>query len=128
MNYLVHLLIYFDIYVIVALSLNLVVGYCGMLTLAHAGYYAIGGYAYALLALAACRTLGFQSNHKPGNAFFCTILRHSGPKSARLRAISRSMDAIRPCALDSMRDRPASTRGGHSPGRATGTGESPSLI
>lgn len=53
MNYLFHLLIYFDIYVIVALSLNLVVGYCGMLTLAHAGYYALGGYAYALLALVA---------------------------------------------------------------------------
>lgn len=51
MNYLIHLLIYFDIYVIVALSLNLVVGYCGMLTLAHAGFYAIGGYVYALLAL-----------------------------------------------------------------------------
>lgn len=51
MNYLIHLLIYFDIYVIVALSLNLVVGYCGMLTLAHAGFYAIGGYIYALLAV-----------------------------------------------------------------------------
>jgi branched-chain amino acid transport system permease protein len=51
MNYIIHLLIYFDIYVIVALSLNLVVGYCGMLTLAHAAYYAVGGYVYALLAL-----------------------------------------------------------------------------
>jgi branched-chain amino acid transport system permease protein len=51
MNYLLHLLVYFDIYVIVALSLNLVVGYCGLLTLAHAGFYAVGGYAYALLAL-----------------------------------------------------------------------------
>lgn len=51
MNYLVHLLIYFDIYVIVALSLNLIVGYCGMLTLAHAAYYSVGGYAYALVAL-----------------------------------------------------------------------------
>lgn len=50
MNYLLHLLVYFDIYVIVALSLNLVVGYCGLLTLAHAGYYAVGGYAYALLS------------------------------------------------------------------------------
>ncbi|MBK6744833.1 MAG: hypothetical protein IPG66_18510 [Hydrogenophilales bacterium] len=50
MNYLIHLLIYLDIYVIVALSLNLVVGYCGMLTLAHAGYFALGGYVYALLA------------------------------------------------------------------------------
>ena len=51
MNYLLHLLVYFDIYLIVALSLNLVVGYCGLLTLAHAGYYALGGYAYALFSL-----------------------------------------------------------------------------
>ena len=51
MNYLLHLLVYFDIYAIVALSLNLIVGYCGLLTLAHAGYYAIGGYACALLML-----------------------------------------------------------------------------
>lgn len=51
MGYLVHLFIYLDIYIVVALSLNLVVGYCGMLTLAHAAYYAVGGYVYALLAL-----------------------------------------------------------------------------
>ncbi|AMV35335.1 leucine/isoleucine/valine transporter permease subunit [Pirellula sp. SH-Sr6A] len=51
MNYLIHLLIYFDIYLIVALSLNLIVGYTGMLTLAHAAFYAIGGYAYALLSI-----------------------------------------------------------------------------
>ena len=48
MNYLLHLLIYLDIYAIVAMSLNLVSGYCGLLTLAHAGYYAIGSYVYAL--------------------------------------------------------------------------------
>ena len=55
MNYVLHLLIYFDIYLIVALSLNLVVGYCGLLTMAHAGYYAVGGYTYALLSV----TLGW---------------------------------------------------------------------
>jgi branched-chain amino acid transport system permease protein len=49
-NYLLHLVIYFEIYAIVALSLNLMVGYCGLLTLAHAAYFAIGGYSYALLA------------------------------------------------------------------------------
>lgn len=53
MNYALHLLVYFNLYAVVALSLNLVVGYCGMLTLAHAGFYAIGGYAYALLTLQA---------------------------------------------------------------------------
>jgi branched-chain amino acid transport system permease protein len=51
MNYILHLLVYFNIYVIVAMSLNLVVGYCGLLTLAHAGFYAIGGYTYAILAI-----------------------------------------------------------------------------
>jgi branched-chain amino acid transport system permease protein len=51
MRYLLHLLIYLEIYIIVALSLNLVVGYCGLLTLSHAGYYAIGGYVYAVLTL-----------------------------------------------------------------------------
>jgi branched-chain amino acid transport system permease protein len=51
MNYPLHLLIYLNIYVIVALSLNLVVGYCGLLTLAHAGYFAIGAYTYALATL-----------------------------------------------------------------------------
>ena len=51
MNYLLHLLIYLDIYIIVALSLNVVVGYCGLLTLAHSGYFAVGCYAYALASL-----------------------------------------------------------------------------
>jgi len=51
MNYLLHLLIYLNVYVIVALSLNMVVGYGGLLTLAHAGYFAIGSYAYALATL-----------------------------------------------------------------------------
>ena len=37
MNYVLHLLVYLDIYVLVALSLNLAVGYCGLLSLAHAG-------------------------------------------------------------------------------------------
>lgn len=57
MNYVFHLLIYFNLYAILALSLNLVVGYCGLLTLAHAGYYAIGAYTYALLSQVA--GLGF---------------------------------------------------------------------
>ncbi|HAZ43124.1 MAG TPA: branched-chain amino acid ABC transporter permease [Cyanobacteria bacterium UBA11369] len=51
MNYLLHLLIYLSIYLIVSLSLNLIVGYCGLLTLAHAGYFALGSYVYALATL-----------------------------------------------------------------------------
>lgn len=48
MNYLFHILTYFGIYAILSLSLNIVVGYCGSMTLAHAGYFAIGAYTYAL--------------------------------------------------------------------------------
>lgn len=51
MNYALHLLIYLCIYGILALSLNLVVGYCGLMTLAHAAYFAVGAYAYSLLSL-----------------------------------------------------------------------------
>lgn len=49
MNYLYHLLIYFEIYAIVALSLNLLIGYGGLLQVAHAAYYGIGAYVAALL-------------------------------------------------------------------------------
>lgn len=49
MNYLIHLLIYFEIYAIVALSLNLLIGYGGLIQIAHAAYYGIGAYAAALL-------------------------------------------------------------------------------
>lgn len=51
MSYIPHLLIYLNIYLIVAMSLNLVVGYCGLLTLAHAGYFALGSYVYGLSTL-----------------------------------------------------------------------------
>lgn len=55
MTYLLHLLIYFCIYSICALSLNLVVGYCGLLTLAHASFFAVGAYTYAIFS-----TLGWS--------------------------------------------------------------------
>ena len=51
MNYLLHLLIYLSIYSIVAMSLNMIVGYCGLLSLAQAGYFAVGSYVYALTTL-----------------------------------------------------------------------------
>ena len=51
MNYVFHLGIYLAMYVILALSLNLIVGWLGRLSLAHAGFVAIGAYAYALATL-----------------------------------------------------------------------------
>ncbi|MEK7575412.1 MAG: branched-chain amino acid ABC transporter permease [Patescibacteria group bacterium] len=49
MEYIIHLLILIGIYGILALSLNLVVGFTGLLSVTHAAFYGIGAYATALL-------------------------------------------------------------------------------
>lgn len=51
MSYLIHILILVGIYVILSLSLNLVVGYAGILSIAHAAFFGIGAYTSALLAI-----------------------------------------------------------------------------
>jgi branched-chain amino acid transport system permease protein len=50
MQYLANIGILIGIYTILATSLNLVVGYLGMLSLAHASFYGIGAYTMALMA------------------------------------------------------------------------------
>lgn len=49
MEYLIHLTILFIIYAILGVSLNLVVGYTGLLSVAHAAFYGIGAYTTAIL-------------------------------------------------------------------------------
>ena len=51
MEYLLHLLILVSIYVMLAQSLNLSAGFGGMISLAHAGFYGVGAYTAALLAV-----------------------------------------------------------------------------
>lgn len=51
MNYLLHVAIMFFIYGMLALSANLLIGYGGLLTMAHAAFYGLGAYAYALIAV-----------------------------------------------------------------------------
>jgi len=58
MTYAMHLAVYFSVYATLALSLNLIVGYAGLLTLAHAGYFALGAYTYAIASLHAELGLG----------------------------------------------------------------------
>ena len=50
--YLIHLSILICIYIILAISLQLAVGFTGLLNLGHIAFYAIGAYTSALLALA----------------------------------------------------------------------------
>jgi branched-chain amino acid transport system permease protein len=51
LEYLLHILILIGIYVILAESLNLIVGYTGLLSIAHAAFYGVGAYVAALMAL-----------------------------------------------------------------------------
>ena len=49
--YLLHLAILAAIYIILTLSLNLIIGYAGQVSLGHAAFYGIGAYASALVSL-----------------------------------------------------------------------------
>lgn len=49
MEYIIHLLILTSIYSILGLSLNLVVGFTGLLSVTHAAFYGLGAYATAIL-------------------------------------------------------------------------------
>ena len=49
MEYLIHLAILGAIYAILGISLNLVVGYTGLLSITQAAFYGIGSYATAIL-------------------------------------------------------------------------------
>ena len=51
MEYLIHLAILFSIYAILGISLNMVVGYTGLLSVTHAAFYGIGAYATAILSV-----------------------------------------------------------------------------
>lgn len=53
MNYALHVIILVSLYTILGLSLNLSVGYGGMLSLCHAAFYGIGAYASTLLMIKA---------------------------------------------------------------------------
>ena len=51
--YLIHLLILVGIYVILAVSLNLALGFTGLLNMGHVAFFGIGAYASALLTVSA---------------------------------------------------------------------------
>jgi branched-chain amino acid transport system permease protein len=51
MDYLLHILIVVGIYALLVSALNLIAGYCGFLSIAHAAFFGVGAYTTALLAL-----------------------------------------------------------------------------
>lgn len=50
-EYLLHIAILSGLYIILALSLNLIIGYCGQVSLGHAAFYGLGAYTSALTAI-----------------------------------------------------------------------------
>jgi branched-chain amino acid transport system permease protein len=50
-EYILHILILITIYAILVVSLDLIAGYAGLLSIAHAAFYGIGAYSTALLSL-----------------------------------------------------------------------------
>ena len=51
MNYLLHIITMLCLYFILAQSLNIILGYCGLLSLCHAAMYGLGAYTSAILML-----------------------------------------------------------------------------
>jgi len=51
LDYLLHILILIGIYAILAMSLDLLVGHTGLLSVAHAAFYGLGAYSAALLSV-----------------------------------------------------------------------------
>lgn len=51
MEYILHIMVFVSIYGILAVSLNLVAGTTGMLSIAHAAFYGVGAYTASLLML-----------------------------------------------------------------------------
>jgi branched-chain amino acid transport system permease protein len=50
-EYLLHIAILSGFFIILAVSLNLIVGYCGQVSLGHAAFYGLGAYTSALLTI-----------------------------------------------------------------------------
>lgn len=82
MDYLIHVLIIVNIYIIAAVSLNLVAGYAGMLSLAHAGFFGVGAYVAALSA--ATLGTGFFTSLSLGVAVVLLVSWVIAVSSARL--------------------------------------------
>ncbi len=51
MEYILHILILIGIYTILSVSLNLIAGYTGLISIAHASFFGVGAYVAALMAL-----------------------------------------------------------------------------
>jgi len=64
-NYILHVLIITGIFIIAAISLNLLLGYAGQLSLGHVAFFGIGAYASSLVSLGFKITVPFEISVGP---------------------------------------------------------------
>jgi branched-chain amino acid transport system permease protein len=64
-NYLLHVVVITGIFIIAAMSLNLLLGYAGQLSLGHVAFFGIGAYASALASLGFKLTIPFEFSIEP---------------------------------------------------------------
>ena len=73
------------LFALLSLGLNIVVGFAGLLDLGYIAFYAVGAYAYALLALAAFRSapavLGHPADRRRGRLRLRRAARRRRPSS-----------------------------------------------
>ena len=77
--YLLHVLIVTGIFIIAAMSLNLLLGYAGQLSLGHVAFFGIGAYASALVVarLRACTCAGTGSSQSTPKPVWLGMLRRA---------------------------------------------------
>ena len=74
MDYFLHILILINIFIVISVSLNLVAGYAGLISLAHAAFFGIGAYTTAIMWM--YLSTGFWINTFTGvfiSAIFCLV-------------------------------------------------------
>ena len=78
-QYMLHILVVTGIFIIAAMSLNLLLGYAGQLSLGHVAFFGIGAYASALVArVQRARRAGYGARHGPETGMVRNPRRHPG--------------------------------------------------
>jgi branched-chain amino acid transport system permease protein len=73
-NYLLHVLIVTGIFIIAAMSLNLLLGYAGQLSLGHVAFFGIGAYASSLVSLGFKLTVPFELAVEPSPVWLAMLM------------------------------------------------------
>ena len=112
------------LYMLLALGLNVVVGYAGLLDLGYVAFYGFGAYGYAMLASPKFG-LHWRRSRRPGRVVATAMLGlpRRAPVAAARRRLPRDRDALlRPALRDRLQQRQPRSRSSASPASYDVTG------